>query len=139
VTPRFPSHSPRGRISASYFARTLPNNVNRRDNDSSLNGCFVNPCMPHLADIPDWRKHLFQPESNTIQTVIPMGKIEKGESCSVQGCSSAAIRSISTEKVARAGLSIGNVRRAFLCKAHYKEFKKLTRKDRQIDKWRFSA
>lgn len=68
-----------------------------------------------------------------------MGRVDKGESCSVVGCSSDAIRSISTDKVSRAGLNIGNARRAFLCKAHYKEFKKLTRKDRQIDKWRFSA
>jgi hypothetical protein len=41
--------------------------------------------------------------------------------------------------VAHAGLNIGSARRAYLCKAHYKEFKKLTRKDRQIDKWRYSA
>ena len=68
-----------------------------------------------------------------------MGKIDKGQSCSVSGCGSVAIRSISTEKVAHAGLSIGNARRAYLCKVHYKEFKKLTRKDRQLDKWRFSA
>jgi hypothetical protein len=68
-----------------------------------------------------------------------MGKIDKGQSCSVAGCGSAAIRSISPEKVAHAGLSIGNVRRAYLCKTHYKQFKKLTRKDRQLDKWRFSV
>ena len=68
-----------------------------------------------------------------------MGKIDKGQSCNVSGCSAVAIRSISPEKVAHAGLSIGNARRAYLCKTHYKEFKKLTRKDRQLDKWRFSV
>ena len=68
-----------------------------------------------------------------------MGRVDKGEACSIVGCSAAAIRSISTDKVAHTGLNIGNARRAYLCKAHYKEFKKLTRKDRQIDKWRYSA
>jgi hypothetical protein len=68
-----------------------------------------------------------------------MGRVDKGQSCSVVGCSAGAIRSISTDKVARTGMNIGNARRAYLCKTHYKEFKKLTRKDRQIDKWRYSA
>jgi len=68
-----------------------------------------------------------------------MGKVDKGQSCSVVGCNSTAIRSISTDKVVHTGLNIGKARRAYLCKVHYKEFKKLTKKDRQIDKWRFSA
>jgi len=71
--------------------------------------------------------------------LISMGKVGKGQQCSVVGCSNAATRSISTEKVAHSGLNIGNARRAYLCKTHYREFKKLTRKDRQLDKWRFSA
>jgi len=70
---------------------------------------------------------------------ISMGKVAKGQQCSVVGCSATAIRSISPEKVAHAGISIGTARRAYLCKAHYREFKKLSRKDRQIDKWRFSV
>jgi len=68
-----------------------------------------------------------------------MGKIDKGQQCSVAGCSGAAIRSISAEKVGPSGLNIGNARRAYLCKTHYREYKKLTKKDRQLDKWRFSA
>jgi hypothetical protein len=68
-----------------------------------------------------------------------MGRVDKGQPCSIVGCSATAIRSISIDKVAHAGLNIGNARRAYLCKAHYKEFKKLTRKDRQIDKWRYSG
>ncbi len=68
-----------------------------------------------------------------------MGKVDKGQQCAVVGCSAAAIRSISSEKVSHSGLNIGNARRAYLCKTHYKEFKKKTRKDRQLDKWRFSA
>lgn len=68
-----------------------------------------------------------------------MGKVDKGEQCKVVGCTEAAVRSISPEKVSHSGLNIGAARRAYLCKKHYREFKKLTRKDRQIDKWRFSA
>ncbi|MGP8068941.1 MAG: hypothetical protein ACLP5V_03530 [Candidatus Bathyarchaeia archaeon] len=68
-----------------------------------------------------------------------MGKVAKGQHCSVVGCSAAAIRSISPDKVAHSGINIGNARRAYLCKPHYREFKKLTRKDRQLDKWRFST
>lgn len=68
-----------------------------------------------------------------------MGKVAKGQQCSVVGCSNAAVRSISPEKVSRGGLNVGNARRAYLCKTHYREFKKATRKDRQIDKWRYST
>ena len=57
-----------------------------------------------------------------------MGKVDKGQSCSVVGCNSAAIRSISTDKVAHTGLNIGNARRAFLCKATIKSSRSLQRK-----------
>ena len=72
-------------------------------------------------------------------SAMSMGKVNKGQQCSVVGCTAAALRSISTEKVSHSGLNIGGARRAYLCKTHYREFKKLTRKDRQLDKWRFSA
>lgn len=75
---------------------------------------------------------------NQVDAVL-MGKVAKGQSCSVVGCSGTAIRSISPEKVANSGLNIGSARRAYLCKPHYREFKKATRKDRQLDKWRFST
>ena len=68
-----------------------------------------------------------------------MGKVAKGQKCAVVGCADQAMRSISTEKVSHSGLNIGSARRAYLCKTHYREFKKLTRKDRQLDKWRFST
>jgi hypothetical protein len=38
--------------------------------------------------------------------------------------------------VKSAGLKVGESRRAFLCKEHYKEFKKETKKDRVLEKWR---
>ena len=67
-----------------------------------------------------------------------MGRIEKGEKCSVSGCNNEALRSITADKVKAAGLNVGNAeKRAYICKEHYKEFKKKTKKDKTLDKWRF--
>ncbi len=68
-----------------------------------------------------------------------MGRIEKGVKCSVSGCGKDAVRSIAAGKVTAAGLKIGAERRAYLCKEHYKEFKKATKKDRTMEKWRYSG
>jgi thymidine kinase len=69
-----------------------------------------------------------------------LGRIDKGEKCSVSGCGKDAIRSLSTEKAKSAGLNVGSSgKRVYLCKEHYKEFKKKTKKDKTIDKWRYSA
>jgi hypothetical protein len=67
--------------------------------------------------------------------VTVLGRIEKGEKCTV--CGKEAVRSISAEKVKAAGLNAGNGKRAFLCKDHYKEYKKKTKKDKTLDKWRY--
>jgi len=69
-----------------------------------------------------------------------MGRISKGVKCSVSGCGKDAIRSISAEKVRLAKLKIGsNERRAYLCKDHYKEYKKKTKKDKKIEQWRYKG
>lgn len=69
-----------------------------------------------------------------------MGRIGKGEKCSVSGCGKDAIRSLSTEKAKSAGLNVDSAgKRVYLCRDHYKEFKKKTKKDKTIDKWRYSA
>ena len=69
-----------------------------------------------------------------------MGRIDKGVKCSVSGCGREAVRSLSTEKVRSAGLNVGsNERRVYLCKEHYKEYKKKTKKDKQLEKWRYSG
>ena len=69
-----------------------------------------------------------------------MGRIDKGVKCSVSGCGREAVRSLSTEKVRSAGLNVGSSeRRAYLCKEHYKEYKKKTKKDKQLEKWRYSG
>jgi len=69
-----------------------------------------------------------------------LGRIDKGVKCSVSGCGREAVRSISTDKVKSAGLKVGsNEKRAYLCREHYKEFKKKTKKDKMLDKWRYNA
>jgi thymidine kinase len=69
-----------------------------------------------------------------------LGRVDKGVKCSVSGCSKEAMRSLSLEKVKSAGLNVGSSeRRAYLCKEHYKEYKKKTKKDKQIEKWRYSG
>jgi hypothetical protein len=67
-----------------------------------------------------------------------MGRIDKGQKCSVSGCGREAVRSINDDKVKAAGLNVNtNEKRAYICKEHYKEYKKKTKKDKTIDKWRF--
>jgi hypothetical protein len=66
-----------------------------------------------------------------------LGRIEKGEKCTVSGCSREAARSLSADKVKAAGLSVGKDKRAYICKEHYKEYKKKTKKDKTLDKWRY--
>ncbi len=67
-----------------------------------------------------------------------MGRIEKGVKCSVSGCSREAARSITADKVKAAGLSVSSEeKRAFICKEHYKEFKKKSKKDKTLDRMRW--
>jgi len=64
-----------------------------------------------------------------------VGRISKGTKCSVAGCDDDAVRSVSLPKAKSAGLDVEG-KRAYLCKDHYKEFKKGSKKDKQIEKWR---
>lgn len=66
-----------------------------------------------------------------------LGRIDKGVKCSV--CGKEAVRSLSADKVRAAGLKVGNERRAYLCKEHYKEYKKKTKREKQLEKWRYNA
>jgi len=66
-----------------------------------------------------------------------MGRIDKGVKCSVSGCGRDAVRSLSSDKVKLAGLKVSSEKRAYLCKEHYKEFKKKTKKDKQLEKMRY--
>ncbi len=68
-----------------------------------------------------------------------MGRIDKGEKCGVSGCSREAVRSVPIDKVRAAGLNVAGEKRAYLCKEHYKELKKKTKKDKTLEKWRYGA
>ena len=62
-----------------------------------------------------------------------MGRIDKGVKCSVSGCSREAVRSLSTGKAKAAGLNVGSrERRVYVCREHYKEFKKKTKRTRLL-------
>ncbi|MGQ9542808.1 MAG: hypothetical protein ACUVTM_01780 [Candidatus Bathyarchaeia archaeon] len=65
-----------------------------------------------------------------------MGRVDKGVKCSVAGCENPAVRSLDSERVSKAGLHVGGSRRAYLCRVHYKEMKKKSRKDRLLERWR---
>ena len=65
-----------------------------------------------------------------------MGRVSKGVKCNVAGCTQTAVRSVSPDAVAQAKMDIGGARRAYLCRAHYREMKKRSKKDRQIERWR---
>ncbi|HIE18380.1 TPA: hypothetical protein EYP75_01500 [Candidatus Bathyarchaeota archaeon] len=68
-----------------------------------------------------------------------MGKISKGTLCSVEGCSREAVRSLSAAKVEEAGLKVKETRRAYLCREHYKEYKKATKKEKTLERWRYKV
>lgn len=52
-----------------------------------------------------------------------MGRVKKGAKCSVTHCNLDAVRSISGPKAKAAGLDVEG-RRAYLCRDHYKQYKK---------------
>lgn len=61
-----------------------------------------------------------------------MGRIEKGVKCSVEGCENEAVRSISIENFEKSGLKLKlkeGTKRVYLCKEHYKEYKKYFRRN----------
>ena len=68
-----------------------------------------------------------------------MGRIEKGVKCNVSGCGKEAVRSLSAGKVKAAGLKVTDEKHAYLCKEHYKEYKKKTKKDKKLEMLRYSA
>jgi hypothetical protein len=69
-----------------------------------------------------------------------MGRVAKGVKCGVSGCGGEAVRSLSAEKVRSAGLNVSSdERRAYLCKEHYKEYKKKTKKEKMVERWRYKG
>lgn len=69
-----------------------------------------------------------------------MGRVAKGVKCSVSRCGKEAMRSLSAAKVRSAGLNVSSSgRRVYLCKEHYKEYKKKTKKEKKVEQWRYKA
>jgi hypothetical protein len=68
-----------------------------------------------------------------------MGLIAKGAKCSVKECGEDGVRSLTASKVEGTGVGIPNgLKKAILCKEHYKEWKKATKGERDTEKARFS-
>lgn len=75
-----------------------------------------------------------------MRCVKPLGRVDKGIRCSVFSCNRKATRSISAEKVRSAGFNFdSNEKRVYLCKEHYKNYKRKTKKDKILDKWRYGV
>ena len=66
----------------------------------------------------------------------PRHATDRKKTCDVVNCENEASRSISGKKVEKAGIAISSEpsRNARLCKNHYKEFKKKTKKDRTLER-----
>lgn len=59
------------------------------------------------------------------------------EICSVSGCSNPAERSLSVSRLP-AGIELKSaVKRAKLCKEHYKLYKKMTKEERRLERSRY--
>ena len=73
-----------------------------------------------------------------------MGRIARGETCSVDGCNEKAEYSISYVEARileqEKNYKLRQVHgRVYLCKKHYKELKKLKKKEERFERLRFKA
>jgi hypothetical protein len=67
-----------------------------------------------------------------------MGIVSKGAKCNVSNCDKDGARSLNTSKVENAGLSVNSSgKKTVLCKEHYKEYKKESKDDRDLERARF--
>lgn len=67
-----------------------------------------------------------------------MGVIAKGAKCNVDGCTNDGVRSLNTTKVENAGVEVNSVgKKTVLCKPHYKEYKKGSKEDRDLERARY--
>lgn len=67
-----------------------------------------------------------------------MGIVSKGAKCNVDGCSNDGARSLNSSRVENAGLRLNtSAKKTILCKEHYKEWKKETKDDRDLERARF--
>ena len=67
-----------------------------------------------------------------------MGIVAKGAVCNVSGCENPGVRSLNTKKDEDAGLDIASSgKKTALCKEHYKEWKKETKGNRDLERYRY--
>lgn len=67
-----------------------------------------------------------------------MGVISKGAKCNVGGCENDGVRSINTAKIENAGLQLASSgKKSVLCKEHYKEYKKESKDERDLERARY--
>ena len=67
-----------------------------------------------------------------------MGWVDRGVGCCVSGCQSQAERSLCRAEAGGSGLSLGgDGRRVYLCREHYKAWKKATKKSRSLERSRW--
>lgn len=67
-----------------------------------------------------------------------MGIVGKGAVCNVSGCENPGIRSLNTKRVEDSGLSVSSSgKKSALCKEHYKEWKKETKGERDLERSRY--
>jgi hypothetical protein len=61
--------------------------------------------------------------------------VDKVQGCDIEGCKSQAERSISGKKVEKAGLTLSAdpEKAVHLCRDHYREYKKRSKKDRTLE------
>ncbi len=60
--------------------------------------------------------------------------------CVVKGCSNPAERSLSRAQLGRSGLSIATEgRRVYLCRDHYKDWKKTSKKEKSLERARWEV
>jgi len=70
--------------------------------------------------------------------MLSMGVVSKGAKCNVEGCEKDGARSLNTSKVENAGLRVNSAgKKSVLCKEHYKEYKKESKDDRDLERARF--
>ena len=68
-----------------------------------------------------------------------MGIVSKGAKCNVEDCEKEGARSLNTTKVENAGLRVSSTgKKSVLCKDHYKEWKKESKDDRDLERARFN-
>ena len=67
-----------------------------------------------------------------------MGIIAKGITCDVDGCQNAGVRSLNMNKIDKSNLTVKSTKKQIaLCKMHYKEWKKNTKKTRLLELSRY--